>query len=114
MKTLNFDYSGYINNLSCRRKNCTVRHGDKSERYFEGEIVLVTKGKACEKKKCIFTAYVDRILVKILNQISIEDVKVENPEFKTQEDLRSFLKCVYNREINMNDHVTVIYFSEII
>ena len=114
MKALNFDSSKHIHNLLCRHKICTVRHGDKSLKYCEGEIVFITIGKERDKKKRVLTACLERILVKKLNQLSKEDVMGENPEFKTTEDLRSFLKRVYNKEISMNDHVTVIYFSEII
>ena len=41
MRALNFYSSTYHNQLICRRKTCTIRMGDKTDKYAEGDIVWV-------------------------------------------------------------------------
>ena len=38
--------------------------GDKTDKYAEGDIVWVTVGKKFAQKKKIYTAMIDRVLVK--------------------------------------------------
>ncbi len=114
MKALNFYSSNYHSQLVCRRKTCTIRLGDKSAKYQEGDIVWVTVGKRFAQKKKIYTGVLDRVLVKPIAQLNKEDLQGENPDLNSVEDLMVFLQSIYDRSLTPTDTVTVVYFSEII
>lgn len=114
MRALNFYSSNYHNQLVCRRKTCTIRRGDKTDKYQEGDIVWVTVGKRFAQKKKIYTAVIDRVLVKQISQLTREDLQGENPDITNIDDLTAFLQSVYDRTFTPGDIVTVVYFSEII
>lgn len=114
MKALNFYSSNYHSQLVCRRKICTIRLGDKTSKYEEGDIVWVTVGKRFSQKKRIFTAAIDRVLVKPIAQLTMDDLQGENPDLTSVDDLIAFLQSVYNKALTSSDIVTVVYFSEII
>ena len=114
MRALNFYSTTYHNQLICRRKTCTIRMGDKTDKYGEGDIVWVTVGKKFAQKKKIYTGMIDRVLVKNISELTQDDLKGENPEIDNITDIISFLESVYNKKIQASDTVSVIYFSEII
>lgn len=114
MRALNFYTSNYHNQLVCRRKTCTIRRGDKTDKYKEGDIVWVTVGKRFAQKKKIYTAVIDRVLVKQISQLTKEDLQGENPDISCLDDLIVFLKSIYDKSFTASDTVTVVYFSEII
>jgi hypothetical protein len=114
MKALNFYSSNYHSQLVCRRKICTIRLGDKTNKYEEGDIVWVTVGKRFSQKKRIFTAAIDRVLVKPISQLTLDDLQGENPDLTSIDDLMAFLQSVYDKALTCSDIVTVVYFSEII
>lgn len=114
MKVLNFYSSNYHSQLVCRRKTCTIRLGNKSDKYQEGDIVWVTVGKRFAQKKKIYTAALDRVLVKQISQLNREDLQGENPDLNSADDLMVFLQSIYDRTFTPSDVVTVVYFSEII
>ena len=113
MRALNFYSSNYHNQLLSRRKTCTIRLGDKTQKYAEGDIVWVTVGKRFSQKKRIFTAMLDRVLVKSISQLTLGDLQGENPDLTNVDDLVLFLQAIYKKPIAMSDTVTVVYFSEI-
>jgi hypothetical protein len=114
MRALNFYSSNYHNQLVCRRKTCTIRRGDKTDKYHEGDIVWITVGKRFAQKKKIYTAVIDRVLVKQISQLTREDLQGENPDITDVDDLTVFLQSIYDRVFISSDIVTVVYFSEII
>ena len=114
MKALNFYSSNYHSQLVCRRKICTIRLGDKTNKYSEGDIVWVTVGKRFSQKKRIFTAAIDRVLVKPISQLTIDDLQGENSDLTSSDDLMVFLQSIYDKTLTCSDLVTVVYFSEII
>ncbi len=114
MRALNFYSSNYHSQLVCRRKTCTIRLGDKTYKYAEGDIVWITVGKRFSQKKKIYVAAVDRVLVKPISQLTMEDLQGENPDITSIDDLMVFLQSIYDRTLTPSDTVTVIYFSEII
>jgi hypothetical protein len=114
MRALNFYSSNYHSQLVCRRKTCTIRLGDKTQKYAEGDIVWVTVGKRFAQKKKIYTAVIDRVLVKPICQLTAEDLHGENPDLNNVDDLVVFLQSIYDKPLTPNDIVTVVYFSEII
>lgn len=114
MRALNFYSSNYHSQLVCRRKTCTIRLGDKTNKYAEGDIVWVTVGKRFAQKKKIYTAMIDRVLVKTISQLTQDDLKGENPDIGNVEDIMEFLKMIYGKPITCSETVSVIYFSEVI
>jgi hypothetical protein len=114
MRALNFYSSNYHSQLICRRKTCTIRRGDKTHKYNEGDIIWVTVGKRFAQKKKIYTAVIDRVLVKPISQLTKEDLQGENPEIVNVDDLMIFLQSIYDKTFTLSDTVTVVYFSEII
>ncbi|NMC33156.1 MAG: RNA-binding protein [Veillonellaceae bacterium] len=114
MRALNFYSSTYHNQLICRRKTCTIRMGDKTDKYAEGDIVWVTVGKKFAQKKRIYTAMIDRVLVKTISELTQDDLKGENPDIDNVRDVIAFLEGIYNKKILESDTVSVVYFSEII
>lgn len=114
MRALNFYSSNYHSQLVCRRKICTIRLGDKTHKYAEGDIVWVTVGKRFAQKKKIYTSVIDRVLVKPICQLTMEDLQGENPDLTSIQDLLLFLKSIYDKPLTDTDTVTVVYFSEII
>ena len=114
MRALNFYSSTYLNQLICRRKTCTIRMGDKTDKYAEGDIVWVTVGKKFAQKKKIYTAMIDRVLVKNISELTQDDLKGENPDIDSIKAIVPFLESIYNKKIQESDTVSVVYFSEII
>lgn len=114
MRALNFYSSNYHSQLVCRRKTCTIRLGDKTQKYAEGDIVWVTVGKRFAQKKKIYTAAIDRVLVKPICQLTADDLQGENPDLESVDDLMVFLQSIYDKPLTPHDIVTVVYFSEII
>ena len=114
MRALNFYSSTYHSQLVCRRKNCTIRMGDKTEKYAEGDIVWITVGKKFAQKKKIYTAMIDRVIVKQLSELTHDDLQGENPDIENISEVITFLESVYNKKIQPSNLVSVVYFSEII
>ncbi|WP_371369161.1 hypothetical protein SRRS_24530 [Sporomusa rhizae] len=114
MKALNFYSSNYHSQLVCRRKTCTIRLGDKTNKYAEGDIIWVTVGKRFSQKKKIFTGTIDRVLVKPISQLTMDDLQGENSDLTSIDDLMVFLQSIYDKTLTSSDIVTVVYFSEII
>jgi len=114
MKALNFYSSNYHRQLVCRRKICTIRLGDKTNKYSDGDIVWVTVGNRFSPKKRIYTAVIDRVLVKSISQLTQDDLRGENPDLTNVDEILVFLQSIYDKVLTCNDIVTVVYFSEII
>ncbi len=113
MKALNFYSSVYHGFLVSRDKSCTIRLGDKTAKYGDGDVVLVTYGDRFKPRKKVFTAVLDQVKVKKIRDLSEEDLQGENPEMKTPEDVVEFLSQIYKSPITIDSTVTVVHFSEI-
>ena len=111
MRALNFYSSTYHNQLICRRKTCTIRMGDKTDKYAEGDIVWVTVGKKFAQNILFYTAMIDRVLVKNISELTQDDLKGENPDIDNVRDVIAFLEGIYNKKILESDTVSVVYFS---
>ncbi len=114
MRALNFYSSVYHHNLVLRQKKCTIRLGDKAHKYSEGDLVWVTYGGRFQQRKKIFTAVIDRVIVKPLSQLTAEDVSGEHPDMRSISDVAAFLKEVYGRPVSPEETVSVVYFSEVV
>ena len=115
MKALNFYSSVYHAFLVNRDKTCTIRLGDKTYKYQDGDVVLVTYGDKFKPRKKVFTAVIDQVKVTKISDLTAEDLQGENPEMHSPQDAVEFLNQIYkNKEITLDSIVTVVHFSEIV
>lgn len=113
MKALNFYSSVYHGFLVLSNKRCTIRLGDKREKYPEGEVVLVTYGERFKTRKKVFKAVIDRVTVKPVCELSAEECRLEDHRFNSQGDVIDLLQRIYERLIKPDQIVSLIQFSEI-
>jgi hypothetical protein len=97
-----------------RQKNVTIRLGDIRDTYPENSVVWITVGKKNQSKSKLYTAIIDKAIVKKFSELTSQDLSQQNPNIKTVDELISFFEIVYEKTIHVDDTVTVIYFSEII
>lgn len=114
MKALNFYSSVYHGFLVNRDKSCTIRLGDKTYKYQDGDVVLVTYGDKYKQRKRVFTAVIDQVKVKKISELTAEDLQGENPEMRSPQDAVDFLNQIYKSPITLDSTVTVVHFSEIV
>ena len=110
---LNFYSALFVDQLKRGRKTATIRLGDKSRKYKRGMVVWVTVGYRHSPREKIFSAVIDDVDVKRVQDLSPRDIEHENPEFRRLDDAIKFLEQIYGREISTDDIVTVIRFSQI-
>lgn len=113
MKALNFYSSVYHGNILTRKKSCTIRLGDKTQKYHVGDIVLITYGDRFTPRRRLFEAVLDLVEVKPVAKLVSRDITGENRDMRSIEDVQAFLEKMYGRKIGPDEPVTVIYFSEI-
>jgi hypothetical protein len=113
MYALNFYSPIVADQLRMHRKTATIRLGDKSSKYRKGMIVQVLCGARYSPREKIFDAVIDKVEVKRLGDLSPNEVQHDNPTLKHPEEMASFLSQLYNRDVSLDDEVTVIRFSEI-
>src|SRR5918997_2562014 len=114
MYALNF-YSPVVSDqLRTRRKTATIRLGDKSGKYKKGMVVQVLVGMRFGPREKIFEAVIDKVEVKPLGDLSPREIEHDNPEIRRPEEMATFLSQLYNREVTLDDTVTVIRFSQIV
>jgi hypothetical protein len=111
---LNFYSPVFVDQLKRGRKTATIRLGDKSGKYRRGQLVWITVGYRHEPREKVFTAVVDDVDVKRVRELSPRDIEHDNPEFRRVDDTINFLKQIYGREVEPDDIVTVIRFSQVI
>ena len=110
---LNF-YSPIVEaQLRSNRKTATIRLGDKSRKYQKGMIVSVLCGARFGPRQHVFDAVIDKVEVKTLGELSPNEIQHDNPMLKHPEEMASFLGQLYNRDVSLEDTVTIIRFSEI-
>jgi len=114
VKALNFYSAVYHANLIAREKRCTIRLGDKSGKYAEGDIVWVTYGNRFEPRRKVCAAVIDRVDVKTVRELSHRDIRSENPDMQSIQDVVRFLETIYGRTVTPDTTVSVIYFSPIV
>lgn len=96
-----------------RTKNVTVRLGDVRDTYPENSVVWITVGKRFATKRRLYTAFIDRAYIKKLSELTTNDLGHQNPEIKSIEELIELLESIYEKAIDPEDTITVVYFSEI-
>jgi hypothetical protein len=110
---LNFYSPVVADQLRTHRKTATIRLGDKSRKYHKGMIVTVLAGARFGPRERIFDAVVDKVEVKRLEELSPREIEHDNPEIRRPDEMAHFLSQLYNREVTVEDTVTVIRFSAI-
>ncbi len=113
MIALNFYSPMFADQLKRGRKTATIRLGDKSAKYRQGEVVLVTVGFQHAPREKIFEAVIDGVEIKRVRELSPRDVEHDNPEFRRLEETLHFLEQIYGRSVTHEDTVTVVRFSQV-
>ncbi len=113
MKAINFLPGNYHGSPIDGRKRGTVRLGDRSQNYCENEIVWITEGSPYSKRRKIFTAYIERILVKTIAKLTHDDIQQENPQIADIKEMQDYLSETYKTPVSETDVVTVIRFTEV-
>jgi hypothetical protein len=114
MYALNFYSPMMADQLRSHRKTATIRLGDKAGKYRKGMVVSVLCGVRFGPREKVFDAVIDKVEVKQLQDLSPREIEHDNPEIRRPEEMATFLSQLYNREISLEDTVTVIRFSEIV
>ncbi|HET7590684.1 MAG TPA: ASCH domain-containing protein [Solirubrobacterales bacterium] len=113
MYALNFYSPMVADQLRSGRKSATIRLGDKSGKYKKGMIVRVLCGVRYSPREYVFDAVVDKVEVKTLGELSPREIEHDNPEIRRTDEMATFLGQLYNRDVQADDVVTVIRFSQI-
>ena len=113
MMSLNFQAEKHAKMLAARTKRCTVRLADVSKQFPENSIVWITTGKKFEPKQRLYTAFLDKVRVKTMADLTSADLGQQNPEINSREELITDFEHIYKKRITMEDTVTVIYFTEV-
>ena len=111
---LNFYSPIFVDQLKRGRKTATIRLGDKTRKYDRGQVVWITVGYRHGPREKIFSAVIDDVEVKKVEDLSPRDIEHDNPEFRRLEDTVQFLEQIYTRPVALDDTVTVIRFSQIV
>ena len=111
---LNFYSPVFVDQLRRGRKTATIRLGDKSNKYKRGHLVWITVGYSHSPREKIFSAVIDEVEVKKLKDLSPRDIEHDNPEFRRLEETVNFLEQIYGRELDGEDTVTIVRFSQIV
>jgi hypothetical protein len=77
-------------------------------------IVQVLCGNRYSPRERIFDAVIDKVEVKTLGELSPREIEHDNPEIRRTDEMAQFLSQLYNRDIDADDVVTVIRFSQIL
>ena len=113
MYALNFYSPIVAEQLRSGRKTATIRLGDKAAKYRKGMIVQVLAGARFSPRERVFDAVIDKVEVKNLGDLSPNEIQHDNPMLKHPDEMASFLGQLYNRDVSLEDTVTIIRFSEI-
>lgn len=110
---INFYTELYGDLLKKGRKTATIRLGDKRDKYQPGQLVWITVGRRYGPRHKLFSAIIDEVSVKQLQDLTRRDVEKENPELRQADDICTLLSRIYDRTVTPLDTVTVIFFSRI-
>src|SRR5438067_12889846 len=113
MYALNFYSPIVADQLRSGRKSATIRLGDKSAKYKKGMVVQVLVGARFGPRDRVFEAVIDKVDVKTLGELSPREIEHDNPEIRHTDEMANFLGQLYNRQVEPDDLVTVIRFSQI-
>jgi hypothetical protein len=110
---LNFYSSLFADALRQGLKTATIRLGDKTDKYRDGQIVWITVGRRFGTRRKIFPAVIDRVELKRLAEVTPREIERDNPHAHRHEEVIEFLSKVYGRPVTLDDEVTVVHFSRV-
>ena len=110
---LNFYNPAVAEQLRTGRKTATIRLGDKAAKYRKGMIVTVLCGVRYGQRERIFDAVIDKVEVKPLRDLSPREIEHDNPQIRRVDEMVWFLSQLYNRDVDEDEIVTLIRFSQI-
>ncbi len=113
MYALNFYSPMVADQLRTGRKTATIRLGDKAAKYKKGMIVQVLAGVRYSPREKVFEAVIDKVEVKRLGDLSPREIEHDNPEIRHADEFAQFLGRLYNRDVSVDETVTIIRFSAI-
>ena len=113
MQVLNFYSTIFADQLKRGRKTATIRLGDKSRKYQKGMVVSVLCGARYSPRLHVFDAVIDKVDVKSIAELSPNEIEHDNPEIRHTDELCRWLSQLYNRDVTVEDTVTLIRFSAI-
>jgi hypothetical protein len=113
MYAINFYTTLYEEMLVRGRKTATIRLGDKSSKYRAGELVWITVGQRFGRRRKLFTAIIDDVVVKAVSDLTPREINRENPEMRDSEELARFLSMIYDKPVLSENLVTVVHFSPV-
>jgi hypothetical protein len=113
MYAINFYTSLYEDMLLRGRKTATIRLGDKADKYRAGELVWITVGQRFARRRKLFTAIIDSVVVKPLSELTPRELDRESPELRTHEELAKFLSMIYDRPVLSENTITIVHFSPV-
>lgn len=113
MYAINFYTALYEDMLHRGRKTATIRLGDKTDKYRAGELVWITVGQRFGRRRRLFTAIIDSVVVKPLAQLTPREISRESPEMRTHEELAKFLSVLYDRPVTHEQIITLVHFSPV-
>lgn len=113
MYALNFYPELYFEALLKARKSATIRLGNKTDKYSSGQIVWITVGRKYQVRQKLFTAVIDDVIVKRVDELNSREVEKENSEFRSVDDVMSLLSRIYNQVVTPFETVTIITFSPV-
>lgn len=99
--------------LTARQKTATIRPGDLRDMYPEYSMVWITYGNKYGQKRKLYEAMIDRTIVKKFSEITISELRHQNPELKTVEELIEVFELVYEKKFLLDDFATIIHFTEV-
>lgn len=94
-------------------KKGTIQLGDKTGTYSESEIIWITTDNLNIGRKKIFTAVIDRIYIKTITTLTVNDMFLENPSISSTDEMEEYLAKIYNTPVTPNDIVTVITYYQL-
>jgi len=109
MEILNFHHS-YEKEIINKTKNTTIRLGEKTDKYKDGQQVMITVIKHDFRQDKIGEAIIEKCYTKQIKDLLQEDVEGESDDVNSKEKLKLALNKLHGLPIGNNTVVTVIKF----
>ena len=110
---LNFFSPAFVDQLKRGRKTATIRLGDKSRKYERGQLRLDHGRPPAQPAREDLHRGDRRRRGQAARELSPRDIEHDNPEFRRVEETLGFMRQIYGREIDLEETVTVVRFSQV-
>lgn len=109
MEILNFHQS-YEKEIINKTKYTTIRLGEKTDRYQDGQQVMVAVVKHDFRQDKIGEAIIEKCYCKQIKDLTAEDLDGESEDVNSKEKLKLALNKLHGVPVGNNSLVTVIKF----